>query len=260
MNTTHCNCKLAIALLTVLLVVRTTSTAAIVFTEDFENGLTRWTGQTGGVHHGKTVPDPKGSGRGQVLTFKALASGGDMRSTNEVSVRGIYTVSFDYLGTPSPEGAVGDLGGYIGIATNLSLPLFRYVAGTRSTAGPIIQLTDDNAWHSYSVTLTNFVSQPIHLVLLDFSGSQGVPGDVFFDNISVETVSGGGASSDIAAYAGVTIAGTVGAIYDIQISSTVHGNWTTLTNIVLPQSPFLFFDTKSMGVGNRRFYRAIPGN
>ena len=64
---------------------------------------------------------------------------------------------------------------------------------------------------------------------------------------------------DISMYAGLTIAGSVGTNYRIESVPALGGitNWTTLTNIVLETSSYLFIDEQSP-VQNQRFYRAIP--
>jgi len=69
-----------------------------------------------------------------------------------------------------------------------------------------------------------------------------VPGDVFLD---------------VEFYAGVTIDAPVGSTNRIEYVTDVEdNNWHTLTNIVLPHSPFLFIDTQSPGTV-RRYYRAV---
>jgi formylglycine-generating enzyme required for sulfatase activity len=58
-------------------------------------------------------------------------------------------------------------------------------------------------------------------------------------------------------YPGLTITGTVGATYPIQYVnavSNVNSTWITLTNLVLPSSPYLFLDTSAPNV-QKRFYR-----
>jgi hypothetical protein len=58
-------------------------------------------------------------------------------------------------------------------------------------------------------------------------------------------------------YAGLTIAGKIGGIYEIDGCNDLSvSNWTTLTNITLPSSPYLFIDTDSPSYA-KRFYRAI---
>ena len=59
-------------------------------------------------------------------------------------------------------------------------------------------------------------------------------------------------------YAGLTITGSVGATNRIDFRTDLSGtNWTALTNVVLPTSPYLFIDTTSAATA-RRFYRAVP--
>jgi len=65
-------------------------------------------------------------------------------------------------------------------------------------------------------------------------------------------------SVDVHMYAGLTIVGDPGANYEIQYSTDLNSptNWTTLTNLTLPVSPYLYFD---LGSTNRpkSFYRAV---
>jgi formylglycine-generating enzyme required for sulfatase activity len=57
-------------------------------------------------------------------------------------------------------------------------------------------------------------------------------------------------------YPGLLISGTVGGNYPIQYVNTLSASnaWTTITNIVLPASPFLFIDASAPDVPTR-FYR-----
>lgn len=59
-------------------------------------------------------------------------------------------------------------------------------------------------------------------------------------------------------YAGLTINGVPGATYQIQGTTNLNSptNWTTLTNLTLPSSPYLFFDASSAGQP-MKFYRAL---
>jgi hypothetical protein len=58
-------------------------------------------------------------------------------------------------------------------------------------------------------------------------------------------------------YAGITLTGTVGPTNSIQyVTNLGDTNWITLTNLVLPQSPYLFFDVTSPHT-QRRFYRDV---
>src|SRR5258705_10549198 len=58
-------------------------------------------------------------------------------------------------------------------------------------------------------------------------------------------------------YPGLTITGTVGNTYPIEyVDVLVNGsnNWITLSNLVLPSSPYLFIDTSAPNLPHR-FYR-----
>lgn len=57
-------------------------------------------------------------------------------------------------------------------------------------------------------------------------------------------------------YPGITIDGFAGRLYDIQYSDSLNTNWQNLTNIVLPYSPFILFDTSPLS--SSRFYRVGP--
>jgi len=59
----------------------------------------------------------------------------------------------------------------------------------------------------------------------------------------------------ISTYPGVTINGTAGAVYQIQCSTNLNA-WQTLTNFMLPSSPFIWVDTSSTVTG-QRFYRSV---
>lgn len=59
-------------------------------------------------------------------------------------------------------------------------------------------------------------------------------------------------------FAGIHITGSTGATYRVEFASTsLASNWTTLTNILLPASPFLYTDPAAIPNESRRFYRAV---
>ena len=58
-------------------------------------------------------------------------------------------------------------------------------------------------------------------------------------------------------YPGITIQGEVGGRYRVEYSETmVGGDWTTLTSLILTDSPFLYFDATATNAA-RRFYRVV---
>ncbi len=84
--------------------------------------------------------------------------------------------------------------------------------------------------------------------------------------VAVVTAANGSVSStavsltvtDLAMYAGVAVAGPIGAQYDIQYTASLDGTpvWTTLERITLTTSPTLYIDQSSPGQA-KRFYRAL---
>ena len=59
-------------------------------------------------------------------------------------------------------------------------------------------------------------------------------------------------------YAGLTITGVVGSNYVVQYVTDLHqtNNWQLLTNLILPTSPYLWFDA-SCPATSRRFYQVL---
>ena len=82
--------------------------------------------------------------------------------------------------------------------------------------------------------------------------------DGYYNNLGSFTVEVHGTPTlGIVMYPGLWLEGTVGATYRIDFITDLSGatDWTTLTSIVLPTSPFLILDTNAPTP--RRFYRAI---
>jgi hypothetical protein len=63
---------------------------------------------------------------------------------------------------------------------------------------------------------------------------------------------------EVNTYAGLTIIGGVGSPYRVEFRDEVSNtnDWMTLTNFVLPTSPYLFIDRDSANQ-HKRFYRAV---
>lgn len=87
------------------------------------------------------------------------------------------------------------------------------------------------------------------------------PGDntAFFDDISISPVGEAITSSIIRAalYPGVTIEGLPGKSYTLEFADTLPTTkWTVLTNVTLPNSPFIVFDT-THPLPKSRVYRTV---
>ncbi len=169
------------------------SHADIVYSEDFESGLSLWTGKQGGAHSGLIVSDPLNDFN-NVLSFSGLVGGGDMFSQDliELGADQSYRISFDYLGLPTRLTRDNDSGGYVGFSgSNTSSHSWLWATGSASGASDV--LVDDGQWHSYQFDFTTAnlgVGDSVRLMLEDFSGSGGVSGDAFFDNLEIATVPG----------------------------------------------------------------------
>jgi len=163
-----------------------------LFEDNFEAGLTKWTGRPAD-QHAELVADPLGT-RGMVVHFTETVAGGDIFSTAiPVTASGSYILSFDYLGYPAGAVPAGGLGGFIGLADDAPIPgSLAWVAGTEPDQAPY-RLTDDGSWHTFTYTITpsTFITTPggvLHIILEDFEGSgiyaaDAKPADAYFDNV-----------------------------------------------------------------------------
>lgn len=176
-----------------------TAHGAPLFYDDFEHGFAKWTGVNGGRHSGAIVLDPLNTNN-YVLTFTAVTYGGDIFSmpANPLNIGTRYIFSLDYLGKPVSGSRPDDYGGFAGLTDTLgdySTDTNAWIFGTRVNQYGIRQhLIDDGTWHHYSYEFiwsrseTGCPGDNIHIMLEDFVTSAATIGDVFFDNIRLETV------------------------------------------------------------------------
>jgi hypothetical protein len=172
----------------------------VIFNEAFSGDLSAWTGKSGGLSQGFITADPLNAAN-NVLSFSGLNVSGDIFTASSLAV-GNYEqvlISFDYLGLAKNGSVPGNLGGFLGLSLNLNPQGGdgAWLAGTdQSAANGLgftgIKLIDDGAWHQYQIDITsllknNNISQ-IHLMLEDWKDAGGVPGDAFFDNITVQGI------------------------------------------------------------------------
>jgi len=87
-------------------------------------------------------------------------------------------------------------------------------------------------------------------VLVNSTGTDIYKSDVYFTNSSPPP-----ASLGISTYPGVTINGGAGNVYQIQYSADLN-TWQTITNIMLPASPFTWVDMNTT-ITSKRFYRSV---
>jgi len=133
--------------------------------------------------------------------------------------------------------------------TNQS-PVLSSVDGTNWTINGYLT-TDNIGYGGY-----DSVAIPIQFlvygqgILLTSTGNNIYQSGIFVTNLTPPAN-----TLDISTYSGVTINGTVGAVYRIQYSTDMN-TWQTITNLMLPYSPYLWFDTTST-VNGKRFYRSV---
>ncbi len=155
------------------------ASATTLFSENFEGNLAQWSPST--YYAGASaviVADPVEADK--AVHFGVLNSGGDIiATTGQTSASGQYILSFQYLGLPGHGGNPGDLGGFIGYAYGFP-GSHVWLAGTINGYAST-DLVDDGTWHDYSINFT--AGSGIHVMLEDFIGSNGAPGDAYFDNI-----------------------------------------------------------------------------
>ena len=179
------------------------------FFDNFENGLSKWTGKFYGSHNGVIVEDPLRPDN-HVLTFTALNFGGDVFSSEVTVQEGVTCIlTFEYLGLPVEGSVENDLGGAIGFATDLNYDYEgdwirnRFLAGTSYFGNLPPQdygieddmLIDDGQWHKYRIEFDPYksaqfyegpVDDKIVVEIEDWFGSAGVPGDAYFDKVKLK--------------------------------------------------------------------------
>jgi hypothetical protein len=174
------------------------ATSASSFFDNFENpALPQWAGKSGGPHHGVVVDDPLRPGN-HVLTFTALNGAGDIFGTEVTVLPGAkYILSFEYLGIyGGPPAVPGDLGGFIGFADEKPGNHIWLAATVLSGGAQDDPLIDDGQWRSYAIEFDPFAylgsipDNAIGVMIEDWVGSAGVPGDAYFDNVRLSVMGG----------------------------------------------------------------------
>ena len=172
------------------------SRRGVLFEDDFESGLAKWTGpfedpwhpeRLPGEHYGTIVADPiEGD---QALSFTRIVGGVDSLSRDALrSPTGAYRLTFDYLGLARPESVPGDFGGFAGFTNGLPGDDRVWEAGSMEEyPGLKAHLPDVGEWRTVSFDFTH--DDDVHIMLEDFRGSGGVPGDAYFDNVLLEAIS-----------------------------------------------------------------------
>lgn len=161
----------------------------VLFEDNFENGLGKWTGSSGGSTSGVIVQDPLGTSRGKALTFTSFSYTGDIFTASKISTAGYGAihVSFDYLGM------YGGSGGFVGVATGNPFIAGGWIAGIDQSAAngagfTGIGISNDGSWHNYDIDITSMLNgnflNGFYLIAEDW-GDSGRSQGTYFDNIKV---------------------------------------------------------------------------
>ena len=162
-----------------------------LFFEDFETDLSKWTGKQGESSSGIIVDDPLEGDR--ALSFTEFGNGGDIFSLEAFEhPNAKYRLSFDYLAIPVEGSIEDDMGGFAGYTYDLNdTGNSQWLVGTTTNSlnlRPNFQEIDAlEQWKSIAVEYTE--ADSFHLTFEDFVASQGIAGDIYFDNIHLEAVS-----------------------------------------------------------------------
>jgi hypothetical protein len=180
--------------------------AAALFSENFENDLSQWTGQDYGSYQAAIVPDPLRVGN-HVVSFNGTSLGGDIFSVPAITLTEgqHYSFSLEYLGQAVANSIPGNFGGFAGL-NDVVMPYPEYrnepardacwIFATQADY-PLVrqQLIDDGQWRTYTYDFVwqrseiDALYDTIHVMLEDFYDSGNTVGDVFFDNIQLVAVS-----------------------------------------------------------------------
>ena len=123
------------------------------------------------------------------------------------------------------------------------------------SGGTVATSTDGTLWQTNGTM--NFGSGSIISLafgqgtLVTATAKQIYQSGVFVTQSNVPTTTLG-----ISTYPGVIINGTAGAVYQIQYTTSLNSTWQTLTNFMLPYSPYIWIDTSSTVTG-QKFYRSV---
>jgi hypothetical protein len=190
-----------------------------------------------------TYPDPMGT----------IDGGFPISGTNAPNLDGgsgqFFSITFS-----APQAAFGFF--VTDVERNqLVLTLVDGLGGRRNIQVPVTRPQGSGGCFFFGI-----IDKALPFVTIEFH-NVGTQGDGFaLDDMTIavpEQVLPAPAELDAHMYAGLTIAGTVTAQYTIEYAPSPEStNWTTLTNITLPSSPYLWFDTTSTST-QARYYRAV---
>jgi len=242
-----------------------------------------------------TLPDPGGGGGGTFPTLIPLSAG--LTNVFSFSVTGQVSpyIGYGYFGPDGSQGVVVNIAPVNGISgikansllflagvfltddepTNPAPPSLDFNASAIGTSFTVIEPAINQVFFvgdgltETEIRQTQIFVAPTNAtrLYLGFADTSDIGLAGYYDDnigsLSVIVTNGLTAvvpdtpTLSLSLYAGITIRGSVGGLYEIDYSTSLTStNWLTLTNIFLPYSPYFFVDTTSTATG-AKYYRAL---
>ena len=148
------------------------SSAAVLFSDNFQTNLAQWAPNTSGV----IVAAPGG---GNALAFTQTIGGGDIFTANSISsANGQFHISFEYLGTCAQGQSCG---GFLGF-NNASGETWLAGSGPYASSNPI---TETGAWQTIAFNFTSLSA--LTLKIEDWNGATDGPtaGNAYFRSLVI---------------------------------------------------------------------------
>lgn len=187
-------------------------------------------------------------------TNGAVYGGFAFSGTNDISIAGgagqFFTLTFS-----APQGAFGFFG--CDVEVNVLRLTLVYPDGRRRDI-PVPVTTPQGSGGAF---FFGVIDQTDPFTSIEFNNIGAINDGFDFDDMTIaapEQVRSAPAVLSVGLYAGIDIQGTVGATYRVEYSSILPTtNWTVITNVVLPATPYFYLDRESVTNAGQRYYRAV---
>ncbi len=187
-------------------------------------------------------------------TNGAVYGGFAFSGTNVIGLDGtsgqFFTLTFS-----APQGAFGFFG--CDVEVNVLRLTLVYPDGRRRDI-PVPVTTPQGSGGAF---FFGVIDQTDPFTSIQFNNIGGRDDGFVFDDMTIaapEQVRSAPAVLSVGLYAGIDIQGTVGTTYRVEYTPILPTtNWTVLTNVVLPASPYFYLDRDSVTNAGQRYYRAV---
>lgn len=197
-------------------------------------------------------------------TFTSLFSFDGANGAGPQGLQLVQAEDGNLYGT-TENGGADNMGTIFCVVLSLAAPQItsqpvNITASPGGTAILSVGASGDPLNYQWALNGTNIVgATSATLTLMDLSGAEAGNYTVTISNIlgSVTSRPATLGLLGLQMYAGLTVYAPVGSTNEIQyVNNLINTNWTTLTNLVLPASPYIYIDYSSAGQP-QRFYRDV---